>query len=39
MLDIVDRGEVFDIREEAALGIALDEPLLSIEVEELSKHV
>ena len=39
MLDIVNRGEVFNIGEEAALGIALDEPLPSIKVEELSKYV
>ena len=39
MLNIVNRGEVFNIREEAMLGIALDKPLLSVKVEELSKHV
>ena len=39
MLNIVNRGEVFNIGEEAVLGIALDKPLLSVKVEELSKHV
>src|SRR5439155_15887684 len=33
------RGEAFNIEEEAVLGIALDEPLPSIKVEELSKHI
>ena len=39
MLDIVNRGEVFNIEEEAVLGIVLDKPLLSVKVEELSKHI
>ena len=39
MLNIVNRGKVFNIGEEAVLGIALDKPLPSIKVEELSKHV
>ena len=30
---------MFNIGEEAVLGIALDKPLPSVEVEELSKHV
>ena len=39
VLNIVNRGEVSDIGEETMLGIALDKPLPSIKVEELSKHI
>ena len=39
VLNIVNRGKVFNIGEEAALGTALDKPLPSIKVEELSKHI
>ena len=39
VLNIVNRGEVFNIGEEAALGTALDKPLPSIKVEELSKYI
>ena len=39
MLNIVNRGKVFNIGEEAVLGTALDKPLPSIKVEELSKHI
>jgi len=39
VLNIVNRGKVFNIGEEAVLGIALDKSLPSIKVEELSKHI
>ena len=39
VLNIVYRGKVFNIGEEAVLGIALDKPLPSIKVEELSKYI
>jgi len=39
VLNIVNRGKVFNIEEEAVLGIALDKPLPSIKVEELSKYI
>ena len=39
VLNIVNRGKVFNIGEEAMLVIALDKPLPSIKVEELSKYI
>ena len=39
VLNIVNRGKVFNIGEEAVLGMALDKPLPSIKVEELSKYI
>ena len=39
VLNIVNRGKVFNIGEEAVLGTALDKPLPSIKVEELSKYI
>ena len=39
VLNIVNRGKAFNIGEETVLDIALDKPLLSIKVEELSKYI